>query len=528
MRRNNLIMAAGFLLASVVGYLVARSAAPEKSAPAAKVEEPPKADITRLEEAGPEYRKGERPAFQSDREALEAGALVGQRSLMFKDRAALEAFLAKAGNRVKVIGRIDALNALRISFLNLDDLKDLLDGTEGMGMIFPAFYPENETVDAQAGAVAMGNSLLRWLGITGDNSQAGNGVKIAVLDTGVYQHPSFGGKVVAMGAAGDVNGHGTAVAGMIAANASLTPGVAPKSTILSYQIADAEGYSDSFKIAEAIIAAIADGANIINISLGSKSQSELLSAAVTQAINAGIVVVAASGNAGLNQVYYPAGDQGVVAVGAVDRNGSWLAFSNAGDSLDVAAPGYGLNAAWLEDSAVTVSGTSFSSPIIAGLIAKTMSESGGQLNAQQAWALIQANLNDTGAPGYDSQYGGGLPDMSRVASADTRGIYDAAVASQWVVSGNGKVELQVTIQNRGTETLINAGVDVTTLSGRSSFNVTTLKAGAIQTFTLPLAERNLREGTTSQFSSEVTLSGSQTDSKPSNNRRVEIYTVPSK
>ncbi|HVJ46414.1 MAG TPA: S8 family serine peptidase, partial [Luteolibacter sp.] len=265
MRLRPLLFIAGFLLAVVAGYLVAKSAAPQRAkplaaeTPAKKVLLPHELPLTEVK-----FRKGERPAFGEDREAMAAGALVGQRTLKFKDRAALEAFLAKAGNKVRVMGRLDALNVLRIGFLNYGDLADLLDGTEKLGMIFPAVFPENESVGAQPGAVAFGNQLLEWLGITGDNSGSGKGVKVAILDTGVNSHSSFGGQILAMLGAGDVNGHGTAVASMIAGNTRLTPGVAPLTTLLSYQIGDAQGYSDSFKIAEAILAAVDAGANVIN------------------------------------------------------------------------------------------------------------------------------------------------------------------------------------------------------------------------------------------------------------------------
>lgn len=522
MRLRSLWIVTGFLLAMLAGYFVARSAAPEppekeKTVANAKPRGPAPHEVPEPEVV---FKKGDRPAFQTDDEAINAGAIVGQRTLQFKDRAALEAFLARAGGKVSVLGRLDALNVLRIGFLNYADLADLLDGTETLGMIFPAYFPENDTVAAQAGAVAMGNRLLQWLGLTGDMSGAGNGVKVAILDTGVNAHSSFGAKILAMLGAGDVNGHGTAVASFIAGNSYLTPGVAPDSTILSYQIGDAEGYSDSFKIAEAILAAIDAGADIINISFGSRSQSDILSQAVAKAIDAGLVIVAAAGNSGSNFVYWPAADQGVIGVGATDAKGEVMSFSNTGNGIDVVAPGYGMNAAYLNDSAVAVSGTSFSAPIVAGLISKVVSDSAGKLNANQAWELIRSNLNEAGAPGYDTVYGWGIPDMTRVENASTKDLYDAAVSSYWI-DPKRPGEVQVTIQNQGTETLINTGLSVTTTVGRSTFNVTTLAPGAIQTFTVPIATNVA----TQTFDSSVTLSGGKTDYRPANNRLSQNATI---
>jgi hypothetical protein len=523
MRPRPLLFIGGFLLAGLGGYWLARSAVPEVKKPTGGGNTTKRVLPHELPQQEIKFRKEVRSqAFKADQEALEAGALVGQRTLKFNDRAALEAFLARAGDRVRVMGRLDRLNVLRIGFLSYDDLTGLLDGTEKIGMIFPAVFPENESVSAQPGAMALGSQLLEWLGITGDNSQSGKGVKIAILDTGVDAHSSFGGKVIAMLGGGDVNGHGTAVASMIAGNTHLTPGVAPSTMLLSYQIGDAQGYSDSFKIAEAILAAVDAGASVINISFGSVSQSSLLSDAVALAVEAGVVIVAASGNSGSDRVYYPAADQGVIGVGAVDGKGELLAFSNTGNGIDVVAPGYGLNAAYLNDGAVSVSGTSFSAPIIAGMISKVVGDSNGSLNAQQAWNLISANLNEAGKPGYDTEYGWGIPDMSRVANASTPGIYDAAVASYWV-DPELPTQVQVTIQNRGTEPLINAMLNVTTGAGSSFYNATTLDRGAIQTFEVPISSWS---GSPQQFQATITLSGGQNDAKPANNRRVEFYKVP--
>jgi len=210
-------------------------------------------------------------------------------------------------------------------------------------------------------------------------------------------------------------------------------------------------------------------------------------------------------------------------VGAVDGNGELLAFSNTGNGIDVTAPGFGLNAGYWDGGAVSVSGTSFSAPIIAGMISKVVGDSAGKLNAQQAWALILANLNEAGAPGYDTEYGYGIPDMTRVANSSTKGIYDAAVASYWIDPAK-PTQVQVTIQNQGTETLINTGLMVTTGAGTSRYNATTLAPGAIQTFSVPISTR---DGVTQQFESSVILSGGQTDSRPANNRRVQSYTSPS-
>src|SRR5690606_21067191 len=115
--------------------------------------------------------------FSEDSEALDAGAIANQRTVTFSSAEALAAFLKKIeGTGIAVLGRIDALNTLRLGFLSLDDLRALLEGDEELGMIFPAYIPGQGSV--QAGAVGFGDLFLEWLGIQGDRSQFGANVRI--------------------------------------------------------------------------------------------------------------------------------------------------------------------------------------------------------------------------------------------------------------------------------------------------------------------------------------------------------------
>ncbi|MCF7732264.1 MAG: S8 family serine peptidase [Akkermansiaceae bacterium] len=480
------------------------------------------------------FRTGVRqPGFRSDDEALAAGALPGQRALMFKDRAAMERFLAKLGDGVRLLGRIDALNALHVGFLDPAALAALLDGDEEQAMIFPAYVPNPKPGEVQDGVMGVGGELLRLLGITGDNSKWGTGVRVAILDTGVSAHPAFGSRIssimlVPMSAdPADWNGHGTAVASMVIGNSRLTPGVAPGAEVLSIRIADDQGESNSMLIAQGIVAAVDGGAGIINISLGSYGDSGLVRNAIKYANEAGVVIVAAAGNEGLDRLAFPAGNEGVIAVGAVDGRGTTLEFSNGGESLAASTPGYQVNAAWTGGEAVGFTGTSASAPIMAGAIAAAMSSDGTvRMTASQAAQLVLSRLDDGGAPGWDPVQGGGTLDMGRVMNANTPGIYDAAVASNYLVLPTEEVpypQLQVVVQNRGTEMLVNAGVVVTTPFGTMPMNITTLPVNEIRTFTIPLPAALWGISGTVEFASTVTLSGGQADSNPSNNRRVESY-----
>ncbi len=501
----------------VAGWLITRSAMPE---PSQRVEsEAPRKEAKPVHDPAPrESKLAKREAVLiRDSEASDAGALQNQRSLVFEDREALERFLAAAkGKGIAILGSIDRLNALHVGFLSLDELNALLDGTEDMDFIYPVNLPTPRTETAQEGVQGFGNSLLSWLGITGDNSSYGQGVKLVILDTGATQAGSNGVNLVPL--PDDLtlqNGHGTAVWDLIAQ-------IAPATDLNSIRVADDAGNSNSFLILQGIYAAMDAGADIINISMGSYGDSALLRQAVEAAQQAGIIIFASAGNEGYEQVAYPAGYPGVVSVGAVDARGEHLDFSNSGD-VTLVAPGLDLITQWTGGQSVYFTGTSASAPIAAGTLAAAMSNGSTRISGSQAYDRLSDNFNDAGAPGYDPLYGSGIVDFGRFMIAGTPGISDAAIASNYVTTAaNGQPQLLVTIQNRGTATLINAPVQIITSSGTTNVNVTTLQAGDITTFTVPL---NVGSDGTS-IRSSVQLSGGVSDLKPSNNVRSDVYDPP--
>ena len=537
MRRRYWILTLSFMAVVLLGYWLAGTAAPRTPVRgnSPKSESEPKRTVIG-DEPAPRFRKGERsPAIRRDEEATLAGALPGQRILVFKNQAALEAFLKRAGDKIRLMGRLDALNALRIGFLDPSDLASLLDGEEEASFIFPVDIPPTPgDASAQPGAVALGAGLLEWLGITGDNSAWGSGVRIAVLDTGVTTSSAFTSAITFQNLV-DLpanltlqSGHGTAVASMIIGRDSLTPGVAPGADIVSIRIANDLGQSDSFLLAQGIVAAVDAGARLINISMGSFGDSVLVRNAIEYARGAGSLIVAAAGNNGLNQVFYPAANPGVIAVGAVDALGSHLNFSNTGSQVAISAPGFGVNAAWIGNQAASVSGTSFSAPIVAGAIAAVKSWPGNEnLTLQQAANLLFSYLNDAGEAGTDRALGAGMPDLGRVLNRKIPGIYDAALASQRILPPDGRNpygQVEILVQNRGTETLINTGVRISTPTGDVNTNITSLAPNAVKTIRVPIPQQT---APSMRYDSQVILSQGRTDAKPANDRRAETY-VPSR
>ena len=507
---------AAMVASGFAGWWLTRSAIPP-AAPAVPASLPK--PRTALHDPAPLPSKlGKREtAIVRDSAASEAGALQNQRSLVFSDRDALDRFLdAAKGKGIAILGRIDRLNALHVGFLSLDELDSLLDGSEEADYVYPVNLPTPRTETEQDGVIGFGDNLLSWLGITGDNSNYGDGPTIAILDTGSTLPDARNVFLVDPPEdPADWNGHGTAVADLIRQ-------IAPSSDLYSWRIANDEGRSNSFLLSQGILAAVDSGVDIINISMGSYGNSALLRSAVEVARDAGIVIFASAGNEGYDQVAYPAAYEGVVSVGAVDANGQHLNFSNSG-KVSMSAPGLDLVTAWTGGQRVYFSGTSASAPIAAGALAAAMSTGSTRISSSQAYERLSANFNEAGAPGYDADYGGGIIDFGRFMRAGTPGITDAAVASNYVSSSsNGRHQVQVTIENRGTEPLINAPVNINTSSGTTTVYVNTLQAGGTTTFTVPL---NLVEGGAT-ISSSIQLSGGASDLKPSNNVRTDVYTPP--
>jgi subtilisin family serine protease len=175
-------------------------------------------------------------------------------------------------------------------------------------------------------------------------------VVVAVVDTGVdATQPDLAGRLVPgwntltdSADTADDNGHGTMVAGVIAARSNNGLGVAgycASCSIMPVKALDAAGQGPGSAIAAGIDWAVAHGAGVVNLSLVLTSDDSGVDAAVARAVGAGVVVVAAAGNGGTATPTYPAVLPGVLAVGAVDPAGALYPWSNSGDWVSVRAPG---------------------------------------------------------------------------------------------------------------------------------------------------------------------------------------------
>lgn len=259
----------------------------------------------------------------------------------------------------------------------------------------------------------------------------GAGVRFAILDTGTSPaHPDLEGaitKYTDLSGSGlvDKRGHGTHVSGIIGARANDNGiiGVCPESELYVYKIFSDAGYADFAWFVQAIDMAIADGCNIINMSLGTKSEPpQSCHDAIIRAQAAGCLVFAASGNSGVgvdpttgDAVDYPARWPETIAVAAINQQECQAPFSSPGPEVDFTAPGQNIYSTWPPPNFYSVlSGTSMACPFVsgvAGLIwARILQTQGGDNTqiAEKVYDVMRRTAIDLGPIGKDNVFGYGL------------------------------------------------------------------------------------------------------------------------
>lgn len=264
------------------------------------------------------------------------------------------------------------------------------------------------------------------------DSTKGNGVVVAVLDTGIdCNHPDLAANCIAgwnvvnnNSDASDIYGHGTKVAGTVAEignNLIGSAGVAYQAKIMPVRITnDTAGYAYWSDITNGIMYATDHGAKIVTNSYHSSSSSSVQNAASYLRGKGGIFLCAAGNEGALVTIANPSS---VVTVAATDSNDNRASWSNYGEEIDISAPGVGIYTTTSGGGYGSVSGTSFSTPAAAGVMALIFAAN-PNLTPDQAENIIKSTVNDLGTSGWDQYYGWG-----RVNAA-------AAVAAAQSTSGN--------------------------------------------------------------------------------------------
>ena len=235
----------------------------------------------------------------------------GQTTLIAKDDEQYLAILERLAELgIRPRGTLEALRSINVILddATLDRLKNEFDDIAAAQDNI-VWIPE-DSIEPWSGRLGpgFGSRLLDWLGIDAAKEKRGDGVTVAVLDTAISKSVVNQNADIKQIDLFDYSqnasetGHGNAVASLLVADDRELSGLAPSIELLSIPVLDANGEGSAFDLAKGIIAAVDAGANVISMSLGSYTNSALLKAAVDYAAAAGVVLVGAAGNDGVNQV----------------------------------------------------------------------------------------------------------------------------------------------------------------------------------------------------------------------------------
>jgi len=268
-----------------------------------------------------------------------------------------------------------------------------------------------------------------------DYATGNRDVVIAVLDSGIaHAHPEFADRILPGydiinddNDPEDDHGHGTHVAGIAAAalnNGIGLAGVCGECSILPVKVLNKNNAGTWSGVSEGLVYAVDHGADIVVLSLGSKTKSIIIEEAINYAIAHNVLIVAAAGNANSTDSFYPAAFDGVLGVGATDKNDEKWILSNYGAQVDVVAPGDGIystfnNLATPAGGYAVLSGTSMATPHVAGLAGLLLAQDPTR-TAADLHSLIETTAIDLGQSGYDDKFGYGRIDpLAALQGEDT-------------------------------------------------------------------------------------------------------------
>jgi hypothetical protein len=353
----------------------------------------------------------------------EKGYLIG-----LKNNTNVDTFIKKHQLNSKILKKMK--NNLLVSYLKNNEALEIQSSSDVI------FIEEDKPVeitsvgkinkeDKQVKKMKKNQETLPWgmksigVDIALDSKEDGKQIKIAVLDTGISNHEDLkvaGGVSFIEGSTSyyDDNGHGTHVAGTIAAlnNNKGVVGSAAKSNIYAVKVLNNNGSGSISQVIQGIDWAIENNMNIISLSLGTLENSTALYESVKRAFNSGLLIVAAAGNRGKgseDRLLYPANYPEVLSVGATDLNNKRASFSSTGLFLDIVAPGVDILSTTNDGDYGTLSGTSMATPHVTGAAAVVWSKDKKLTNGK-----IMEILKKTSTPlGDVSEYGHGFLNLAK-------------------------------------------------------------------------------------------------------------------
>jgi len=367
-----------------------------------------------------------------------------------------------------------------------------------------------------------------WNTTTGSSS-----VIIAVLDTGVDgTHPDLEMKMVAgwnfydnTSDTHDIYGHGTKVAGSATAASNNSIGVASVAwgcKIMPLRISDPNGYASTSTAANALSWAADHGARVANISYRMSNYSVVTSAANYFQSKGGVVTI----SAGNESTFDTSSDNpSVLTVGATDSSDSLASFTNTGNNIDLVAPGVSIRTTYNGGGYGSVSGTSFSAPITAGVAALVISAN-PNLTATQIQDILKQSADDRGTPGWDTSFGCGRVNAARAinmalnnggAGVDTTPPLASFVSPASGATVSGTITVGVSASDNVGVSAVSLSVDGISLGTDAGSPYTfqwgtTAAANGLHTLTATASDA---AGNKSSSSISVTVSNSADAASPS-------------
>jgi len=326
---------------------------------------------------------------------------------------------------------VETMPELALATIRLPSI-DALTALRGDGAVVSVERDRTREADALPSDPRVGEQWalerVGWTWVYGSVDPSAQSV-VAVLDTGVdASHPDLAGRLLAgdsfvdgVAPDTDANGHGTWMAGIVAAATDNGLGVAGVGwggvEVLPITVLDADGHGQDSAIIQGVLDAVDRGADVALLAFSNPGYSPALQAAIDYAWAHNVVVVAATGNDGTNAPAFPAGDRGVVGVTATNQSDQLAPSSNSGPAAFMAAPGTDILTTDVGGDYRTVNGTSASAAMVAGA-AGLMRAVDPSLNNGAVVARLARNAAPAGAG-----TGNGRLDLARAMADHSAGSF---------------------------------------------------------------------------------------------------------